>query len=97
MRPFLTGSFALLLVTGCSDGSAPVVFFPDSSGLRIPVYQLDPQKPEDRPLIVKQPFEIEAPPGPTATAHGSAATEVEHKNSIRLYGPGVSRKRQTRV
>lgn len=95
MRPFLTGSFALLIVTGCSGGSAPVAFFPDSSGVRIPIYHLEPQRPEDRPLIVNQPFELEAPEGSAATTHGSVAAEVGHENSIRLYGPGVSTKRQT--
>ncbi len=97
MRSFLTGAFALLVMTGCSGRSAPAAFPVDSSGLAIPIYHLDPQKPDDRPLIVNRPFELEAPPGCPAAARGSDTAGIEHENSVRLYGPGISRERQTRL
>ncbi len=97
MKPFLTGGFVLLLTAGCSGGGAPAAFPVDSSGFAIPIYHLDPQQPEERPFVANRPFELEAPPGCLASARGFDTAEIEHENSVRLYGPGISMKRQTRM
>ena len=84
MKPLLLLLPALVALAGCDGGRAPV------TGANVewivPIYQLDPQAPEDRPLVVRQPYELETPRG--------WASELEHEHSTRLYGPGVSRKRQ---
>ena len=80
----------LLLLTACDGSRSPTaVSGRDRPTWNNPIYRLNPQMPGDRPLIVKQPYELEAP--------RSSPSEVEHENSIRLYGPGVSKRRQTLV
>jgi hypothetical protein len=90
MRPLQRVLPALLLLTGCNDSGAPAARSGvDWPAWTNPIYRLAPQRPEDRPRVVKQPYELEVPRG--------SASEVEHENSIRLYGPGLSRKRQLLV
>jgi hypothetical protein len=36
-------------------------------------------------------------PETTATLQGAAGLSAAHERSVRLYGPGVSRQRQTRI
>ena len=90
MTALLVTVCASLLLAACNGSGTPAAISgTDWPAWNHPVYRIDPQAPEDRPLVVKQPYELEAP--------GNPAWERGHDNSIRLYGPGVSRRRQTLV